>query len=237
MNGSNYTDASQVEIYTLDGTVSLTVRNDASFIFDDSLNLYEHQSTICGNITLRILYYVADILKRYTKDMDLYGRNRIEIPTPRFAVFYNGTEKMPEVMELHLSDLYAKKDEKNQLELTCMVYNINKGNNDGLLGRCSVLKEYMIFVDYVRFYTDQFGPTELVEAMETAIDRCIEEDVLKDFLDEHRMEVIKVMTLDYSFERRIELAERDAKKIGLEEGKKEGIKDVQKIALKMRAKI
>ena len=43
-----------------------------------------------------------------------------------------------------------------------------------------------------------------------AIDRCIEENVLKDFLIERRSEVVKVMTLDYTFERRLLLEREEA---------------------------
>ena len=59
-----------------------------------------------------------------------------------------------------------------------------------------------------------------------AIDRCIEENVLKDFLTERRSEVVKVMTLDYTFERRLllerEEAASDGHALGLEQGRTEG---------------
>ena len=60
-----------------------------------------------------------------------------------------------------------------------------------------------------------------------AIDRCIEENVLKDFLTERRSEVVKVMTLDYTFERRLllerEEAASDGHALGLEQGRTEGL--------------
>ena len=59
-----------------------------------------------------------------------------------------------------------------------------------------------------------------------AIDRCIEENVLKDFLIERRSEVVKVMTLDYTFERRLllerEEAASDGHALGLEQGLEQG---------------
>ena len=57
VNGSNYTDSSMVEICTLDKGISLSVRNDASFILDANLSVYEHQSTICPNMPVRSLIY------------------------------------------------------------------------------------------------------------------------------------------------------------------------------------
>ena len=61
VNGSDYTDASMVEMCTLDKGVSLTVRNDASFIVDASLSIYEHQSTVCPNMPVRSLIYFSNM--------------------------------------------------------------------------------------------------------------------------------------------------------------------------------
>lgn len=41
-------------------------------------------------------------------------------------------------------------------------------------------------------------------ATEQAIDHCIRENILKDFLIEQRVEMTKVMTMDCSFEKRLE---------------------------------
>lgn len=105
VNGSDYDDPEKVEICSLDRGISLTVRDDAAFVVDANLSIYEHQST--------------------------------------------------------------------------------------------------------------------VQAITGAIDRCIEEGVLKEFLMEHRAEVVKMTQLDYTFERRIMLAKRDSR----EEGREEGIDD------------
>lgn len=59
----------------------------------------------------------------------------------------------------------------------------------------------------------------LEKAIQLAIDQCIREDVLKEFLQERGKEVMNVMTLDFSFERRLELQRAEA----AEEGEKIGI--------------
>ena len=65
----------------------------------------------------------------------------------------------------------------------------------------------------------------LEDAIEKAINQCMEENVLRDFLAQHREEVMHVMTLDYTFERRMEMqraeAIEDGEKIGKEIGKEE----------------
>ena len=82
VNDSDYDDPEQIEIYTLEKGISLSLRNDASFIVDMNLNLYEHQSTYNPNMPLRSLIYLTDIIKTYVKDQDIFGRRRVMIPTP-----------------------------------------------------------------------------------------------------------------------------------------------------------
>lgn len=171
--------------------VSLTVRNDAAFIVDASLSVYEHQSSICPNMPVRCLIYFTNILERMIKDRNIYGRSLVKIPIPKFVVFYNGEEKQPEQYEMKLSDAFERKVDDPELELTCRVYNINHGHNQKLLQCCPVLKEYMIFIDYVRKYHKQEGYENLETAINLAINRCIEENVLRDFLKEHRSEVVR----------------------------------------------
>ena len=60
-------------------------------------------------------------------------------------------------------------------------------------------------------------------ALKTAIDECIENDILKNFLIERRSEVEKIMRLDYTFDRQIELEKRDSFEEGLTLGREEGL--------------
>ena len=223
INGTAYDDPAQVELTTLeDRSFSLTVRNDASFILDANLSLYEHQSTYCPNMPLRDLFYFADIMKKQValQKRDLYGKRLLKIAVPHFIVFYNGKEDAPEQYELRLSDAFEQPTDHPELELVCHVYNINRGKNAELLSKCQTLREYMYFVDLVRDYHETVG--DLEEAIRCAIQRCIEEDVLKEFLMEHRTEVMHVMTLDYTFERRLELQRAEAEEAGRLEGRMEG---------------
>ncbi|HBA49811.1 MAG TPA: hypothetical protein DCZ91_18845, partial [Lachnospiraceae bacterium] len=110
-----------------------------------------------------------------------------------------------------LSDAYANPVEKPELELTCTVYNINPGKNRKLLSKCPVLRQYMIFVRYVREYLGEYPEKDLRKAINKAIERCIREDVLREFLIRCREEVTKVTQLDYTFDRRIELEREEAR--------------------------
>ena len=217
LNHSDYTDPGLVEMCSLERGISLSVRNDAAFILDMNLSIYEHESTICPNMPLRALIYVTNILEQWVKKKNIYGRKLVKIPTPRFAVFYNGVEEQPEQYQLKLSDAYASMVEEPELELTCTVYNINSGKNQELLSECPVLEQYMVFVRYVREGLEMYPEKDLAKAIDGAIDRCIEEGVLREFLMKRREEVTKVTQLDYTFDRRIELEREDAREEALAE--------------------
>ena len=217
LNGTNYEDPNELEIHLLDKGISLSIYNDSSFIIDMNLSLYEHQSTYNPNIPLRNLIYLVNLWQDFINNRDLYGRRLIKIPTPHFAVFYNGTENRPEVEEMYLSSAFEHPTEHPEIELKCMVYNINKGKNVELLERCTVLKNYMYFVDMVRFYKKQLGNSQetLEQAIEMAIDDCIQNHILEDFLKKRRAEVIKVTQLDYTWERREELIRKEEYEEGI----------------------
>lgn len=233
INGTDYDDPELVEMTTLDDkSFSLTVRNDASFILDANLSLYEHQSTYCPNMPLRdlrdLLYFASIIQKRIkAQKRDIYGGRILKIPVPHFVVFYNGKEDAPDQYDLRLSDAFEKETKNPEIELVCHVYNINSGKNTPLLSKCQTLREYMYFVDMVRKNNEISGNLE--DAIEKAINPCMEENVLRDFLAQHREEVMHVMTLDYTFERRLEMqraeAIEDGERIGKEIGKEEKLSE------------
>ena len=96
LNDTEITNPDEIEIRTLDKGVSLTVRNDAAFVVDAALSIYEHQSTVCPNMPVRNLIYYTTIIIKEIKDRNIYGKSRIKIPVPKFVVFYNGDANQPE---------------------------------------------------------------------------------------------------------------------------------------------
>ena len=79
MNGSSYDNPEDVEIVIHDGGISLSVRNDASFIVDARLSIYEHQSTVCPNMPVRSLIYLSVILSDMLSDKKK-GTKTVTIP-------------------------------------------------------------------------------------------------------------------------------------------------------------
>ncbi len=108
VNGTSYTNAEDLEIVTLENAIYMNMKNDLAFIMDSYLNLYEHQSTYSPNMPLRDLFYIAKELQGQIDHRDLYRNTLIKIPTPRFLVFYNGSEEQAEKKYLRLSDAFQK---------------------------------------------------------------------------------------------------------------------------------
>jgi flagellar biosynthesis/type III secretory pathway protein FliH len=123
--------------------------------------------------------------------------------------------------ELHLSDAFLQPVDKPALDLVCTVYNINKGKNKELMQNCKVLRDYAYFVEKVRDKSAEGKPLE--DAISEAIDECIRLNVLEDFLRERRSEVMRAMTLDYTWERREKLIREEERQEGYDLGREDGL--------------
>ena len=216
VNGTAYEDVDGLVITTLQDAVYMNYKNDVSFVFDFTLSIYEHQSTVNQNMPLRDLIYVSKVLQGQMKDQDIYSSRQIKLPTPKFVVFYNGTDEQPEKQIMRLSDAYEKQLEEVELELTVTVYNINYGHNQKLLEACQTLKEYAQYVAAVREYVKEMP---LAEAVESAVDSCIRQGILADFLRKNRAEAIEMSIFEYDEEKHL----KSEREIWILEGKQLGI--------------
>ena len=232
MAGTHYTDPELLEINTLENAIYMTIKNDVSFLIDGRLSLYEHQSTSNPNLPLRFLLYISHLYSRMTKDENLYGTAKVRIPAPEFVVFYNGREQMPERDILKLSDLFMVNDRPIKLELEAVVLNISGENNRELKAACQTLREYAIYTDKIRQYTEEMS---LEEAVDRAIRECISEDVLREFLENHRMEARAMSIFEYDQEKHMrqerEAAWKEGRRSGLEEGRRSGIEEGRRSGL------
>ena len=77
--------------------------------------------------------YLSANLKDLIPNEKLYGPTIVNIPAPRFFVFYNGITSMKDKVTYRLSDMFAKKVESPSVELTVTALNINSGHNKELM--------------------------------------------------------------------------------------------------------
>ena len=234
VNGREYTDPEKLQVVTLENAIYMGMKNDLAFIMDMNLYLYEHQSTYNSNIPLRNLFYIADEYQRLVVRKSLYSTVIQKIPTPRFIVFYNGTKKVEDYNEFRLSSAYENPTDDPDLELRVTMLNVNDGHNLELMEHCRTLKEYAKYVARVRKYVTQNIPLE--EAVTRAVDECIKEGILAEFLVKNKAEVIKVSIYEYDKEfeeKKLRKAEYEA---GVEAGVESGIELGERSLLKKQIK-
>lgn len=215
INGTHYDDPAMLTITTLDNAIYMTMENDLSFIIDMRLALYEQQSTVNPNLPLRFLMYITDIYSAYTKDMNIYGSRKVQIPLPSFVIFYNGVKSQPDRTEFLLSELFHPTTDQPALELKAVMLNINKGHNQELMNACHTLRDYSEYVARIRTYSAEMP---LTDAVEKAITECIHENILRDFLLKNRAEAKAMSIYEYDEEKTLRMFREE----GYEDGERNG---------------
>jgi predicted transposase YdaD len=210
ISGAHYDNPEMLEIVTLENAIYMGMKNDLAFIIDTDLFLYEHQSTYNPNMPLRDLFYISSEYQKLVDKKSLYSSILQKIPAPQFIVFYNGTEKRKDSWVNHLSEAFENLPGNPKLELEVLTININEGHNEELMEHCQTLKEYAKYVNCVRKYAREL---ELNEAVKLAVDECIRNNILSEFLRANKSEVISMSIFEYDKEeeeRKLRKAEYEA---------------------------
>ena len=64
LNGTDYQNPDDLTVTTLENAVYMAMKNDVSFLLDERMTLYEHQSTWNPNMPLRDLIYIARLMEK-----------------------------------------------------------------------------------------------------------------------------------------------------------------------------
>ena len=215
VNDRNYTNPEELQIVTLENAIYMGMKNDLAFIMDTNLYLYEHQSTYNPNMPLRDLFYICSEYQKLVDKKSLFSSTLQKIPAPNFIEFYNGSTGIADCTELRLSSAFEHLSGEPKLELVVTVLNVNEGHNAELMQHCSILKEYAQYVAKVRHYAAYM---QLNKAVECAVNECIREGILTEFLIRNRSEVINMSIFEYDKE----LEEKKLRKAEFEAGLAEG---------------
>lgn len=222
VNGSDYQNEEDLIFTTLEDALYVGMKDDLSFVLGTNINLYEHQSTYNPNMPLRGVFYLSTLLRNYVQEhhLDIYSSKRLVLPVPQFVVFYNGEADAPDRTELLLSDSFPG-NSTPALECRAIMLNINYGQNQELMKKCSRLEEYSYVIASIREYMDKgFSQTH---AVNLAVEKCIENGKLTDILSKNKQEVIAMLETDYDMRKYKKLIQYNARKDGLEEGRSIGI--------------
>ena len=209
------TDVSTQDIgnVTLRNVLMRNLYNDLAFTVRDKLVIMlESQSTWTVNITIRLLVYYAETIKRYilNTDQNSYGSRKLRIPEPEFYVLFTGSRKVhPEYISL------AQEFFKSiNLDLKVKVL-YGDGDTD-------ILSQYTTFTKVLDEKIKEMGRSS--EAVKQTIHICKNRNILKEYLSNHEKEVLGIMDLlfDEEINSRILLKEER------EEGRVEGAQEMLK---------
>jgi predicted transposase YdaD len=107
------------------------------------------------------------------------------------------------------------------LELKVQVRNINKGHSVEIVDQSPLLRDYVAFVEEVREVNKEEGMTP-EQAMERAIENCIKKGILINFLNQHKLEVMKMLVTEWDYDLEKEVLKEEAHEKGLSQGLSRG---------------
>jgi hypothetical protein len=168
---------------------------------------------------LRALIYIGRVYEKIINRRSIYRSTLITIPTPEFHVLYNGAKDYPDEVTLRLSDAFKRVDipevrKLPMLDLAVSVLNINVGHNEKILEKCEILRGYAAFIGQVR--DNQKAGLSLQDAITAAIDFCVTNDILVEYLENNGSEVHNMIFTEFNLE--------EAKEVWIEEGIEKGMK-------------
>ena len=219
LHGTSLDETTELKRLRLEQVMYMTFYNDVASLVDGKIIvLVEHQSTVNANMPLRFLQYVARLYEQIQDPRAKYYRTLQKIPTPEFYVFYNGLEEYPERTTLKLSDAFMTISAQPNLELVVSVININYNKGNEILHTCKPLAEYTLFVDAVRRHTK----LDSENGFKNAIKECIQNDILREYLQRKSKEVINMLLAEYDYDVDIAVQREEEREIALKEGIAQG---------------
>lgn len=209
----------QVKLVTLENVLLNQPYNDIGMMIlseaaeGKMLIMCEAQSTWSMNILVRMLLYWAQTLQEYIAEtrQNVYGSKKVRFPDAEFYVIYTGDRKtVPEM--LTLAGEFGTTHVDIQIKVIC----------DGRKG--DIINQYVTFT---RIYKEQYrlyGRTKKT-VLET-IRICIEQNVLKDYLQSRRKEVVDIMMTLFDDETIMKAYTKEIRDEGWQAGRENAQRDM-----------
>ena len=210
-----------IEILTIQNIILRGIYNDLGFrVKDEIIILMEAQTTYTTNIVLRILFYLSETLKNYiiesseNKNLnELYNTKVRIIPKIKLFVVYTG-DKIMQDHDLYLSDVMVENDIISDIDMKVRV--LCTGSKE------SILRQYILFTQI--FSKQKKECKDIETAVKRTIEICMDDEILKEYLDYRKMEVQEMITAFMTQEEAFESFLKDEVKRGRKEGEKIGEK-------------
>ena len=206
-----------IKIVTLKAIVVNDIYNDLGMIIKDKIIfLLESQSTWSVNILVRLFLYLANTYKNYlTKNkVNLYGSKKVKLPTPELYVIYVGKDKIKN-KTISLNKEYF--NNKSPIDLKIKVITESEKNN--------IVGEYIEFSKITNKLVKKYGYKKVTA--EKIVNECIKKNILTEYLEDRREEVIDIMGILFDQDTVTEFYENEiyenGKSVGIQQGMRQGI--------------
>lgn len=170
---TNYTDPQIMEIHTLQGNFFSDRKNEIACRAGKNIFiLVENHTFINPNIAFRFIGYLAQILKNLAVNKESHTtENEFSLPSPHCCIFYYGDK------------------------LAITAYNINPEVNQPLFVNFRHLHDYGRLIDKIK--EGIAGGLDSQFAISKAIEFCLANDVMKNYLEKNPEEVFNMLALQW----------------------------------------
>ncbi|MDR1488022.1 MAG: hypothetical protein LBT62_08555 [Deltaproteobacteria bacterium] len=200
LSDENLNNTSSFRFISLEDVLFRLFRKDVCFLSEDRfILLIEQQYTINNNMPLLLLDYIATLYNKLSGHERFFRNMLFKLPTPEVIVLYNGVDSFPDEKILKLSDAFKTPPKKQfgSIDLTVRVININNKRNYPILIKCKELYEYSIIIDKVR--ENWSLGSDLINSVDLALNYCIENNILVDFLKKNSLDVRDMLLREFEF--------------------------------------
>ncbi len=197
--------------------------NDVGFLANDRLViLVEEQSSVWTmNIIVRALFYIDQTLQMYLdqKGADLYGSRKVELPETELYVLYVGDRvNKPDKITLK-KEFYKKRKSAIDVTVKMLYGTVHPKKTDGE----DIVGQYVLFS---KIYNEQVRlHKRTAKAVSETIRICVERNILREYLESKKQEVVTMLMDLYDQNRIMEIHIASEKRIAAEEAEKKAEKE------------
>ena len=202
-----------IKIVTITSMLVDAIYNDLGFLVGDLLIiLVEAQSAWSDNIPFRMLLYIAQAYRDYVeeKGLDVHSSTKLQLPKPELYVIYTG-EKDIDKTSITFSDTYFN-GEDTAVELTVKIIRAGKEGD--------IISQYCGFTRVLKEQTKIYGRTR--KAVLETIRICKDENLLREFFEEHEKEAGEIMFTLFNEEEARRVHDNTIRAEGRAEGEAKG---------------
>ena len=175
-----------ISIQSLKAVLVNTIYNDLGFIVNENgipkyVLLVEAQSFWNPNMTLRLLFYIAETYRKFLKKskQSEHSNSRVKLPKADLYIVYSGDRKAPE--EISFKDDYFNGDSPIDLKVKIL------SKPDTTI--------YGQYIGFCRVYNEQRKIYDnSLKCIEETIRICLDKGYLKEYLSKHKEEVFTMMS-------------------------------------------